>query len=82
MTIDECTLMQVIFLHLPLTYPQYVTSLFGANDFARSAFAAGATIFSRPMFRSIGVGKGITLLGGLTVECRFAFTYCISMGLS
>ncbi|KAE8442608.1 hypothetical protein EG329_003031 [Mollisiaceae sp. DMI_Dod_QoI] len=63
------TIMQAIFLYLPFTYPQYAASLFAANDFARSAFAAGATLFSGPMFRRIGVAKGCSLLGGLTVGC-------------
>ncbi|CZR63831.1 related to FLR1-Putative H+ antiporter regulated by yAP-1 and involved in multidrug resistance [Phialocephala subalpina] len=71
--IGEYTLMQAIFLYLPFTYPQYAASLFAANDFARSAFAAGATIFSGPMFNSIGVDRGITLLGGLTVGCTICF---------
>lgn len=71
--IGEYTLMQAIFLYLPFTYPQYAASLFAANDFARSAFAAGATIFSGPMFKSIGVDRGITLLGGLTVGCTICF---------
>jgi DHA1 family multidrug resistance protein-like MFS transporter len=67
--VGKYTIMQSIFLYLPLTYPQYGASLFAANDFARSSFAAGCIVFSGPMFKSLGVAKGVTLLGGLTVGC-------------
>ncbi|KAH9214000.1 major facilitator superfamily transporter [Leptodontidium sp. 2 PMI_412] len=70
------TIMQAIFLYLPFTYPQYAASLFAANDFARSAFAAGATEFSGPMFHRLGVARGCSLLGGLTVGCTVLF-YCL-----
>lgn len=70
------TIMQAIFLYLPFTYPQYAASLFAANDFARSAFAAGATEFSGPMFHNLGVPMGCSLLGGLTVGCTVLF-YCL-----
>jgi hypothetical protein len=59
-------------VNLPLPtfhYPQYAASLFAANDFARSFFAGGCIVFSRLMFKSLGVAKGVTLLGGLTVRC-------------
>ena len=61
------TIIQSLFLYLPFTYPQYAASLFAANDFARSSFAAGCILFSEPMFNNLGVSKGVTLLGGLTV---------------
>jgi DHA1 family multidrug resistance protein-like MFS transporter len=61
--------MQSMFLYLPFTYPKYSASLFAANDLARSAFAAGAILFSRPMFIRLGVPGGVSLLGGLTVVC-------------
>ncbi|KAL7912399.1 major facilitator superfamily domain-containing protein [Trichoderma velutinum] len=65
----EYTIMQCVFMYLPFTYPKYAASLFAANDFARSAFAAGCIIFSQPMYRNLGVAKGVTLLAGLTVGC-------------
>ncbi|KAK0105121.1 hypothetical protein ONS95_004518 [Cadophora gregata] len=70
------TIMQAIFLYLPFTYPQYAASLFAANDSARSAFAAGATEFSGLMFHKLGVTRGCSLLGGLTVGCTVLF-YCL-----
>ena len=63
------TVIQALFLYLPFTYPQFAASLFAANDFARSSFAAACILFAGPMFRSLGVDKGVTLLGGLTVGC-------------
>jgi DHA1 family multidrug resistance protein-like MFS transporter len=68
----EYTIMQCVFLYLPFTYPRYAASLFAANDFARSAFAAGCVIFSQPMYHNLGVPKGVTLLAGLTVGCTVA----------
>jgi MFS transporter, DHA1 family, multidrug resistance protein len=52
-------------MYLPLTYPQYAASLFAANDMCRSALAAGAIIFARPLYLNLGIGRGISVLGGL-----------------
>lgn len=68
-TIGIFLIIQCIFLYLPLSYPQYAASLFAGNDFSRSALAAGAIHFSYPLFHNLGVDKGISLLGGLTVGC-------------
>jgi DHA1 family multidrug resistance protein-like MFS transporter len=59
--------MQCIFVYVPMSYPRYAASLFAGNDFFRSAFAFGAVLFGRPMFLHLGVGKGTSLLGGLSV---------------
>ena len=59
--------MQCIFIYIPMSYPQYAASLFASNDFCRSAFAFGAILFSRPMFLKLGIARGISLLGGLSV---------------
>lgn len=58
-------LFQCIFMYLPLSYPQYAASLFATNDTWRSALAAGAIIFARPLFINMGVGRGISVLAGL-----------------
>jgi DHA1 family multidrug resistance protein-like MFS transporter len=50
-----------------MSYPQYAASLFAGNDFFRSLFAFGAVLFSRPMYLNLDVGRGISLLGGLSV---------------
>ncbi|CAG7983359.1 unnamed protein product [Penicillium salamii] len=62
-------LMQSIFLYIPACYPQYAASVFAATDFTRSAFACGAVVFSRPLYENLGVGRGCSLLAGLTVGC-------------
>jgi DHA1 family multidrug resistance protein-like MFS transporter len=63
------TVVQSMFLYLPFSYPKYSASLFAANDLARGSFAAGAILFSRPMFEKLTVAGGVSLLGGLTVVC-------------
>ncbi|MCJ1309650.1 hypothetical protein MMC25_003310 [Agyrium rufum] len=62
---------QCIFLYIPFVYPQYAASLFAGNDFARSAFSVGSILFARPLFMNLGIGRGISLLAGLTVGCFF-----------
>lgn len=56
---------QCIFVYVPFSYPMYAASLFAANDFFRSALAAGAVEFARPLFINLGIANGVTLLGGL-----------------
>lgn len=58
---------QCIFVYLPLSYPRYAASLFAGNDLFRALFAAGCVVFSRPMFLTLGVGGGVSLLAGLAV---------------
>ncbi|TID14377.1 putative caffeine resistance protein 5 [Venturia nashicola] len=58
---------QAIFAYIPLSYPQYAASLFAGNDFVRSFFAFGSVMFSRSMYINLGIGKGVSLLGGLSV---------------
>jgi DHA1 family multidrug resistance protein-like MFS transporter len=57
---------QVVFIYLALSYPQYSASLFAANDFVRSSLGCAAIHFSRPLFINLGVGKGVSLLAGLS----------------
>ncbi|KAF5599104.1 H+ antiporter [Fusarium pseudocircinatum] len=61
------TVPQVVFLYVPMTYPQYSASLFAANDFFRSALASGSILFAHPLFKNLGFAKGTSLLGGLSV---------------
>ena len=60
-------LFQCIFIYLPLSYPQYAASLFAANDLFRSALGAGSAIFSHPLYVNLGIGPGVSLLGGFAV---------------
>ncbi|KAL8700850.1 MAG: hypothetical protein Q9201_005220 [Fulgogasparrea decipioides] len=57
---------QCIFVYVPMSYPQYGASLFASNDFFRSSLACGSILFARPLFINLGVGKGVSLLGGLS----------------
>lgn len=59
--------MQCIFVYIPLSYPKYAASLFAANDFFRSALACGSVLFAHPLFGNLGVARGVSLLGGLSV---------------
>lgn len=58
---------QCLFIYIPLSYPQYAASLFAANDFFRSALACGSVLFAHPLFGNLGVARGVSLLGGLSV---------------
>ena len=62
-------IMQPIFLYLPLSYPKYAASVFAGNTVARSVLAAAIVHCSQPLYKDLGVGKGVSLLGGLTVGC-------------
>ncbi|KAJ6082802.1 major facilitator superfamily domain-containing protein [Penicillium canescens] len=55
--------------YLAFTYTRYAASLFAANDFARSSLAAGAIMFSRPMFNNLGIHWGVSLLAFLDIVC-------------
>lgn len=55
-----------IAFYIPGSYPKYAASIFAANDFCRSAVAAAAILFSRPMYLNLGVAKGVSVLGGLS----------------
>ena len=68
-TIGVFILMQCVFVYLPLVYPQYAASLFAGNDFARSALAFAAVMFSRPMYLGMGIGPGTSFLAALTAVC-------------
>jgi MFS transporter, DHA1 family, multidrug resistance protein len=65
--IGAFVLFQCIFIYLPLSYPQYAASLFAANDLCRSALAAGSILYAHPLYINLGIGKGVSLLGGLLV---------------
>ncbi|KAI0879443.1 major facilitator superfamily transporter [Hypoxylon argillaceum] len=58
---------QCIFVYVALSYPRYAASLFAGNDFFRSALAFAAVLFAPPLFGKLGVARGNSLLGGLSV---------------
>ena len=67
---------QCIFVYIPLVYPRYAASLFAGNDFSRSAFAFAFILFSRFIFVNLGIGKGVTVLAGLSVLGIVSFDVC------
>ncbi|CAN9362490.1 unnamed protein product [Alternaria alternata] len=73
---------QAVFSYVPMSYPTYAASLFAGNDFCRSGFAFGSVLFSRPMYINLGIGKGISLLGGLSVMGIVSLNYLQNLALS
>jgi DHA1 family multidrug resistance protein-like MFS transporter len=59
--------MQCIFTYVPISYPQYAASLFAANDFLRSASACASILYAHPLYKNLGIGRGTSVLGGLSV---------------
>jgi DHA1 family multidrug resistance protein-like MFS transporter len=59
-------ILQSIFVYVPLSYPKYAASLFAGNDMVRSGMAAGSILYARPLFINLGVGKGVSVLAGLS----------------
>jgi DHA1 family multidrug resistance protein-like MFS transporter len=59
-------ILQSIFVYVPLSYPKYAASLFAGNDLVRSSMAAGSILYARPLFSNLGVGKGVSVLAGLS----------------
>ncbi|KAK5937720.1 hypothetical protein PMZ80_009849 [Knufia obscura] len=47
------------------TYGLYAASATAANTFLRSLMACGLPLAARPMFKAIGVGPGVSVLGGV-----------------
>jgi DHA1 family multidrug resistance protein-like MFS transporter len=60
-------ILQSVFMYVPLSYPKYAASLFAANDFTRSSFAAGSILYARPLFVNLGVNKGVTVLASISI---------------
>ncbi|KAJ5761244.1 MFS general substrate transporter [Penicillium odoratum] len=49
------------------TYQLYAASAVSANTFLRSALAAAFPLVASPMFRNLGVGPAMSLVGGIAV---------------
>lgn len=59
--------LQCLIMYILDSYPKYAASLFAANDFVRSALAAGAVHFGLPLYLNLGPGKACTVLGSVSV---------------
>lgn len=64
-------LLQCMFGYMAVAYPSHSASLFAMNDFARSTLAFAAIMWSGPLYRNLGVGRGTSLIGAFTVPCVF-----------
>ncbi|KAI1195222.1 major facilitator superfamily transporter [Nemania serpens] len=60
-------LFQCLFVYVSLSYPKYAASLFAGNDLFRSALAFAAVLFAPPLFEALGIARGNSVLGGLSV---------------
>lgn len=60
-------ILQCLSVYLPRIYPIYSASLFASNDFFRSTLATGAIHFGVPLYERLGIGRGVSVLGGLSV---------------
>jgi MFS transporter, DHA1 family, multidrug resistance protein len=58
---------QSICCYVALTYPDYVASLFAANDFTRSMSAAVMVSTSRWMYLNLGIEHGVCVVAGLSL---------------
>lgn len=59
--------LQCLGLYLPRIYPEYSASLFAANDLCRSVVATAAIHVGIPLYGSLGIGSGVSVLGAMSV---------------
>ncbi|GIZ44428.1 hypothetical protein CKM354_000762600 [Cercospora kikuchii] len=60
-------ILQCLSVYLPRIYPRYAASLFAANDLCRSVAAAGLIHAGVPLYGRLGIEKGISVLGAISV---------------
>ncbi|KAI5474750.1 hypothetical protein MNV49_002528 [Pseudohyphozyma bogoriensis] len=58
--------LQCLFFYIVLSYPAYAASILAANDFLRALAATGFLHIGIPMFRTLHIDGGVSLLAGLT----------------
>lgn len=58
---------QAILSYLAQAYPQFAGSVFAMNQFLRALFAFAQVIISVPLYKNLGIEKGVSVLGALTV---------------
>lgn len=58
---------QCLLCYVPLSYPRYIASLLAAADFTRSMFAVGFVHFAGPLYTHLGIDKGISILGAISI---------------
>jgi hypothetical protein len=60
-----------VFIYITFSYPKYAAPFFAGNSVWRPGTAGGSVIFARPLFTNLGIYRGMTLLGGLSVAGIF-----------
>jgi DHA1 family multidrug resistance protein-like MFS transporter len=60
-------ILQCMSVYLPQIYPEYSASLFAANDLCRSLLAGAAIHLGVPLYGELGIGPGVSVLGGMSV---------------
>ncbi|KAH8925288.1 MFS general substrate transporter [Atractiella rhizophila] len=60
-------LFQSCLIYLPATFPLYAASLLAGNDLIRSCAGAGSPLLGHPLFATLGIGGGCSLLAGLSI---------------
>jgi hypothetical protein len=65
----EVVVFQNVLIYVAIAYPRYAASLFAMNDLCRSLLAFAAVLWSQSLFGTLGVGGGVSLLGGLMCCC-------------
>lgn len=60
-------ILQCLGVYLPRIYPDYSASLFAANDLCRSVVATAAIHVGIPLYGNLGIGPGVSVLGGMSV---------------
>lgn len=65
--IGTFVILQCMSVYLPRIYPAYSASLFAANDLCRSLLAAAAIHLGVPLYGRLGIGPGVSVLGGMSL---------------
>jgi DHA1 family multidrug resistance protein-like MFS transporter len=68
-TAGQVVVFQNVLIYVAIAYPRYAASLFAMNDLCRSLLAFAAVLWSQSLFGTLGVGGGVSLLGGLMCCC-------------
>ncbi|KAI8625428.1 MFS general substrate transporter [Xylariaceae sp. FL1651] len=64
-SIGVVTLFNSLFNYLGISYPQYAASIFAGSALFRASFGATFPLFARQLFKTLSIGPGNSLLGGI-----------------
>ncbi|KAF7561805.1 hypothetical protein G7046_g2351 [Stylonectria norvegica] len=78
-TVSIITLFMPVLSYLGMAYPQYAASVLAGNALFRASCGVVFPLFTRALFRNLGIGPGNSLLGGLAIlflPIPFVLYYC------